>query len=62
MAVFAIVCLGVSNLLENLGVATGFPFGPYHNTDLVSRSSATCPSSSARPISASGISPGWCSR
>jgi uncharacterized membrane protein len=30
---FAVICLVVSNLLENLGVATGFPFGPYHYTD-----------------------------
>ena len=30
---FAVICLVVSNLIENLGVATGFPFGPYHYTD-----------------------------
>jgi uncharacterized membrane protein len=30
---FAAICLVVSNLVENLGVATGFPFGPYHYTD-----------------------------
>jgi putative membrane protein len=30
---FALICLVVSNLIENLGVATGFPFGPYHYTD-----------------------------
>lgn len=33
VAAFAIICLLVSNLFENLGVATGFPFGPYHYTD-----------------------------
>ncbi len=32
---FAVICLVVSNLLENLGVATGFPFGPYHYTDVL---------------------------
>jgi putative membrane protein len=30
---FALICLVVSNLFENMGVATGFPFGPYHYTD-----------------------------
>lgn len=30
---FAIICLVVSNAIENIGVATGFPFGPYHYTD-----------------------------
>jgi putative membrane protein len=30
---FAAICLVVSNIFENLGVATGFPFGPYHYTD-----------------------------
>ncbi|HYI05489.1 MAG TPA: carotenoid biosynthesis protein [Reyranella sp.] len=30
---FAVICLVVSNAIENLGVATGFPFGPYHYTD-----------------------------
>src|SRR5262245_36652570 len=30
---FAVICLLVSNAIENLGVATGFPFGPYHYTD-----------------------------
>jgi putative membrane protein len=33
IAAFAIICLVVSNALENIGVATGFPFGPYHYTD-----------------------------
>ena len=33
IAAFAIICLVVSNAIENLGVATGFPFGPYHYTD-----------------------------
>jgi uncharacterized membrane protein len=30
---FAVICLVVSNVIENMGVATGFPFGPYHYTD-----------------------------
>jgi len=33
IAVFAVICLVISNIFENLGVATGFPFGPYHYTD-----------------------------
>jgi uncharacterized membrane protein len=30
---FAVICLVVSNIFENVGVATGFPFGNYHYTD-----------------------------
>ena len=30
---FAVICLVVSNIFENMGVATGFPFGHYHYTD-----------------------------
>jgi len=33
--VFLVLCLGISNIMENLGVATGFPFGPYHYTDVL---------------------------
>lgn len=33
IAIFAAICLTVSNVFENMGVATGFPFGPYHYTD-----------------------------
>jgi uncharacterized membrane protein len=33
IAAFAFICLVVSNLFENLGVATGFPFGSYFYTD-----------------------------
>ncbi len=33
IAVFVVICLVVSNFFENLGVATGFPFGPYFYTD-----------------------------
>lgn len=33
IAAFAVICLVVSTLFENLGVATGFPFGPYFYTD-----------------------------
>ena len=32
-AAFAVICLVVSNVFENVGVATGFPFGPYFYTD-----------------------------
>lgn len=31
--VFVIICLVVSNALENLSILTGFPFGHYHYTD-----------------------------
>ncbi|MEI9899750.1 MAG: carotenoid biosynthesis protein [Hyphomicrobium sp.] len=30
---FAGICLVVSFAIENIGVATGFPFGPYYYTD-----------------------------
>src|SRR3981189_1503153 len=33
--VFLVLCLGISNVMENLGVMTGFPFGPYHYTDVL---------------------------
>jgi putative membrane protein len=33
IAAFAVICLVVSTLLENLGVASGFPFGRYYYTD-----------------------------
>jgi putative membrane protein len=33
IAAFAVICLVVSNGLENIGVATGFPFGAYFYTD-----------------------------
>lgn len=33
--VFAVLCLGISNVMENLGVLTGFPFGRYHYTDAI---------------------------
>ncbi len=35
IAAFAIICFLVSNIMENAGVATGFPFGPYYYTDLL---------------------------
>ncbi|HEU5349755.1 MAG TPA: carotenoid biosynthesis protein, partial [Ktedonobacterales bacterium] len=31
--IFIIICLVVSNALENLSILTGFPFGHYHYTD-----------------------------
>jgi putative membrane protein len=33
--IFLVLCLGISNLMENIGVMTGFPFGPYHYTDVL---------------------------
>src|SRR5260370_41426418 len=30
---FVVVCLVVSNILENTSILTGFPFGHYHYTD-----------------------------
>ena len=32
---FIVICLGVSNALENLSILTGFPFGWYHYTGLL---------------------------
>jgi uncharacterized membrane protein len=33
MLVFSVICLVVSNALENLSILTGFPFGHYHYSD-----------------------------
>ncbi|MFI5002876.1 MAG: carotenoid biosynthesis protein, partial [Reyranellales bacterium] len=33
--VFAVLCLGISNVMENIGVMTGFPFGHYYYTDVL---------------------------
>jgi putative membrane protein len=33
IAAFIVICLVVSNLLENTSILTGFPFGHYHYTD-----------------------------
>jgi putative membrane protein len=33
--VFLVLCLAISNVMENLGVLTGFPFGRYHYTDVL---------------------------
>lgn len=33
--VFLALCFGISNIMENVGVATGFPFGRYHYTDVM---------------------------
>lgn len=30
---FLLICFVISNFFEDLGVVTGFPFGPYHYTD-----------------------------
>jgi len=35
IVVFMVLCLGVSNLMENIGVMTGFPFGRYYYTDVL---------------------------
>jgi uncharacterized membrane protein len=35
IAAFVVVCLVVSNILENTSILTGFPFGHYHYTDLL---------------------------
>jgi uncharacterized membrane protein len=33
LAAFIVICLVVSNILENTSILTGFPFGHYHYTD-----------------------------
>ena len=35
IATFVVICLVVSNILENTSILTGFPFGHYHYTDLL---------------------------
>ncbi len=35
IVVFMVLCLGISNIMENMGVLTGFPFGHYHYTDVL---------------------------
>jgi putative membrane protein len=35
IAAFVVICLVVSNILENTSILTGFPFGHYHYTDLL---------------------------
>jgi len=35
IAIFAIVCLVVGNIFENLSITTGFPFGHYHYTGVL---------------------------
>src|SRR5216683_3810423 len=32
---FIVICLVVSNILENTSILTGFPFGHYHYTDIL---------------------------
>jgi uncharacterized membrane protein len=47
VAVFLILCFGVSNAFENLGVLTDFPFGHYVYTDAMDPSCSSCRCSSA---------------
>jgi uncharacterized membrane protein len=35
IAVFLALCLGISNVMENIGVLTGFPFGNYHYLGII---------------------------
>ena len=35
IATFVVICLVVSNILENTSILTGFPFGHYHYTDVL---------------------------
>lgn len=35
MVVFAVFCLVISNFMENLGIATGFPFGHYEYSEIL---------------------------
>jgi uncharacterized membrane protein len=35
MVIFIVICLVVSNILENTSILTGFPFGHYHYTDVL---------------------------
>src|SRR5271157_25072 len=35
MLIFCGICLVIGNIFENLGVRTGFPYGPYYFTNLM---------------------------
>src|ERR1700751_1785624 len=35
IVVFMVLCIGISTILENMSVLTGFPFGHYHYTDVM---------------------------
>src|SRR6266446_5731121 len=35
IATFIVICLAVSNIMENASILTGFPFGHYHYTDVL---------------------------
>ena len=35
MIIFALICVIVSNVFENVSILTGFPFGHYHYTDML---------------------------
>lgn len=35
IVVFLVLCLAISNVMENMGVLTGFPFGHYHYSDVL---------------------------
>src|SRR5258707_15424107 len=35
IATFIVICLVVSNVLENTSILTGFPFGHYHYSDVL---------------------------
>lgn len=35
IVVFLVLCLAISNVMENMGVLTGFPFGRYHYSDVL---------------------------
>lgn len=42
MIVFFVITWVVSNSLESLSIATGFPFGEYYSTGCPARGSRTC--------------------
>src|SRR5207302_7036279 len=52
---FLVICLVVSNILENTSILTGFPFGHYHYTS----GPMLFLGSLGRPTSPPHISPGW---
>ncbi len=39
---FLVICLVVSNILENTSILTGFPFGHYYYTDLATTKFLLC--------------------
>lgn len=58
IAAFIVICLVVSNILENTSILTGFPSGTITTRIRSARSSSWCRCSLVRPTSPTATSPG----